>query len=368
MIKIYLLFFIALLCFSCDNSSNNKEKSTENKKTNLQHKKQTGLKNETVNLNNDDFGGIIELKGRVQELPAIIQPKEIEMLIKNDLLIIMSPWSKRIFNVFSLPVFKLIDSFGIQGGGPNEFNSPHLVATDEKDKLFYIYDAVWQKLYYIKNDFSMFLCNFKFPKGEMRASSLKQIHILSNRNMLYVSASGKGKKIFSFKPDSVIPENELLDLALAKKYNNWAAYIGSFGVNKNKDRMVYAYNYFREIKFLNLKGTIEKKLIFDYKKPKTGNAVDMLAPTNITYYWKISQTSKNVYFSYSGKTPIDWVNLKKKGADFIYIEQYNWNGEHLFKFKLDHSGYFCVDEKRNKLYLLATNAEEAFYVYDLPKK
>ncbi|MBN2755846.1 MAG: hypothetical protein JXR51_01635 [Bacteroidales bacterium] len=51
----------------------------------------------------------------------------------------------------------------------------------------------------------------------------------------------------------------------------------------------------------------------------------MLAPTNITYYWKISQTSENVYLSYSGRTPIEVGNDFKKGIDYIHIEEFDWN-------------------------------------------
>ena len=357
------LFFV----FSCKNTTTNTQQT--NNKTRDKLIEQTELENETVNLTDDDFGEIIELKGKPQKLDAIIQPKEIGMLIKNDLLIIANPLiGNNLIKIFSLVNFKLVKSVGVKGSGPGEFNSPYLVATDEKDKICYIYDYPSGDLFYLKTDISLFKCNFKFPKGNERASSLKQIQVLSNRNMLYVSASAKGKKIFSFKPDSVVPENELLDLALEKKYNNWAAYIGSFGVNKNKDRMVFAYKYFREIKFLNLNATKEKKLIFDYKKNKSGNAVTMLAPTNISYYWTMSQTNEHIYFSYNGITPVDWVRRAKKGIEFSTIEEYSWDGEPMRRFKLDHAGYFCVDEKRNKLYLIATNAEEAFYIYDLPKK
>lgn len=89
--------------------------------------------------------------------------------------------------------------------------------------------------------------------------------------------------------------------------------------------MVYACKYFRQIKFLSLDGKKERHLIFDQNKTKSGNTKAMLAPTNITYYWKISQTSENVYLSYSGRTPIEVGNDFKKGIDYIHIEEFDWN-------------------------------------------
>jgi hypothetical protein len=118
---------------------------------------------------------------------------------------------------------------------------------------------------------------------------------------------------------------------------------------------------------LNIDGTKERKLVLEHKKPKTGDAVTMLGPDNITYYWKMSQTAENIYLSYSGRTPIQVGNDWKKDIDYIHIEEFDWNGHPKRKFKLDRWGYFCVDAKRNKLYLVPTNAEEPFVVYDLPK-
>ncbi len=362
-IKKHILLIFILLPFSCNNSSKQSKTTINNIVEN------TELKNETIHLSDDDFGEIIELKGKAVNLPANIEIREPQMLIKDDYLIIVSPFvGNNLFKIFSLADFKLISKFGMSGGGPNEFNTPDIVPTDEKDKLFYIYEYPIQRLSYVTNNFKLHRCKIKFPKGKLSASSLRTIHVLSENNMLYVAMSGNGKKIYHFKPHDAIPEKPVFDLALDEKYNNWAAYIGRFGLNYQKDRMVYAYNYFREIKFMDLKANHVKNIIFDYKKPKAGDAVAMLAPTNITYYWAMAQTNKNVYFNYNGITPVDWVQRAKKGIEFSIIEEYNWNGEPMRRFKLDHAGYFCVDGKRNKLYLLATNAEEPFYVYDLPKQ
>ncbi len=365
MIKQLFFSLIIFLFFSCSSEHKNTQRTENDTK---QNKNLSELKNETVYLQDDVFGKTIELTGKPVNLPANIEMREPQMLIKNDYLIIVTPFAgKNIFKVFSLPDFKLISKFGVAGGGPLEFNTPDIVPTDEPDKLFYIYEYPIQRLSYITNDFKLHRCKIKFPRGKLSASSLRKIHVLSDSNMLYVAMSENGKKIYHFNPDANPPETPVFDLALDEKYNNWAAYNGRFGVNKEKNRMVYAYLYFKELYFISLDAQNKKHIIFNYKKPKPGDAVQMLSPYNIAYYWHLSSSSTEVFIACENRTLVEAVNESKKGNDFLNIETYNWNGLPLHRYKLDHSGYFCVDEKRNKLYLLATSSEEAFYVYDLPK-
>ena len=362
-IKKHILLIFILLPFSCNNSSKQSKTTINNIVEN------TELKNETIHLSDEDFRETIELKGKAVNLPTNIEIREPQMLIKDDYLIIVSPFvGNNLFKIFSLPDFKLISEFGRAGGGPNEFNTPDIVPTEEKDKLFYIYEYPIQRLSYVTNNFKLHRCKIKFPKGKLSASSLRTIHVLSENNMLYVAMSGNGKKIYQFKPHDAIPEKPVFDLALDEKYNNWAAYIGRFGLNYQKDRMVYAYTYFREIKFMDLKANHVKNIIFDYKKPKAGDAVAMLSPDKLAYYWHIASSLTKTFIACENRTPINADKESKKGNDYMLIEVYNWDGIPLYKLKLDHSGYFCVDEKRNKLYLLAIYAEEPFYVYDLPKQ
>lgn len=362
-ILIYVITISVLL--SC--TSNNTDDKNENKKSSpaVSENVMPKLKSGTFELVESDFGEIIELTGKEQKLNAIVKQNEVEMIVKDDYFIVTSPQSSKIFKVFLLPEFKLIHSFGVTGSGPGEFSYPNLVPTEEKDKICYIYEYSNQKLYYLDKDLNLKTSDFNFPKKEGYASALRQINVGEKKKLFYAGNTDTGKKIFKFQPVSENSEFEIMDLSINDKYKSWAAYEGCFGANIEKDRMVYAYKYFKELKFLNLDGTIEKKIVFDYKKPKSGEAQAMLAPTNTTHYWKISPTKESVYLSYSGRTPIEVNNDFKKGKDYIHIEEFAWNGNPKRKFKLDKWGYFCVDGKRNKLYLLATNAENPFYVYDL---
>lgn len=64
-----------------------------------------------------------------------------------------------------------------------------------------------------------------------------------------------------------------------------------------------------------------------------------------------------VYFLYSGHTPYDVVN--------IYVEQDDWNGNPVNKFKLNQWEFFTVNEPNKKIHLLSTNHDDPFFIYDL---
>ena len=51
---------------------------------------------------------------------------------------------------------------------------------------------------------------------------------------------------------------------------------------------------------------------------------------------------------------------------YMVIEQYDWNGNPVKRYKLDQGGVFAVDEKAGKLYVASFYDDDPFYVYDLP--
>ena len=54
--------------------------------------------------------------------------------------------------------------------------------------------------------------------------------------------------------------------------------------------------------------------------------------------------------------------LKKK---YIFVEQYDWNGNPIKRYKLDDWGYFCVDENNSKIYLVSTVKPYSLIMYNL---
>jgi hypothetical protein len=206
-------------------------------------------------------------------------------------------------------------------------------------------------------------------KGERRFSD-KQLYGFSSNDFVYVESVKKGKAMFHFVLENDSMNTTFLkNLAFSDKYKNWAAYIGDFGASRNNKRLVYAYKYFKRLIFFDIENKTAKVVSFDVPvKTGKGNAVSMMSPSNITYYWGMSVTDKYVYVLYSGRSPLEVTKELRESSGYIYVEQFDWNGNPISKYKLDNWGYFCVNEKGNTIYLASTTDEPPFISYKLSAK
>lgn len=318
----------------------------------------------------DPFGEIMELKGKyISEDTAVFTLSESVMLINGNFLV-MKNLSDPPFRVFRLPDLKQVNIVGKRGIGPDEFNFPTLVPSQDSTILCYLYENSNNKLYKLNKDGKAEYCKYPFQgtdnKGMFAAE--KQLVNTGINDFMYVDNSPSGKSIYRItqKGDSALVR-EVFNLGMDPKQKSPFAYIGDFGANPSKNRMVYAYKYFKIIKFMDLEAktirTINfEKDEFDESSSHEVNGLDK----NITHYWGICAQDDYVYFLYSGRTPVEVVKEAQKQNYYIFVEQYDWNGNPVKKYKLDQWGYFTVDEKNKKLYLASMNIDGPFIEYQLP--
>lgn len=320
-----------------------------------------------VHLTNDAFGAIIELKGISKPVDRIFKVSEIEMIAKGSFLIVKNKNEDFLFMAFSLPEFRYIKSFGRRGNGPGEFQFPSLVKTAEKNVLCYIFERAHNKLYSLNKSFEIIELPLQMSSTQ-REFSDKQLYAFSDSNFIYTESIKGGKAVFHLQANvDSISNTRIHNLSFSKKHNNWAAYIGDFGASKNNQRIVFAYKYFKRLTFMDIEGEKTRTLIFEEKEAKTGDAINMLGPDNVTHYWGMSAQNNYLYILYSGRTPIEVSKELNKSQGFIYVEQFDWNGNPIRKFKLDHWGYFCINEAENVIYLASTTKEHPFLRYKIPE-
>jgi hypothetical protein len=314
-----------------------------------------------------EFGEIIELEGENHPVDHIFSVREAEMIAQDSLLFVKNLGNKFMVDVYSLPHLKHIQSFVENGRGPGQFQAPRLVRDGSGENRCYIFEQNNNTLYSVDDEFVMHeqLCEKNSTK---RMYADKQLHAWGSKAFIYVESVKQGKAIFRSEINGdTVATAQLRDISFSEKHKNWASYIGDFGVNFKKKRAVYAYKKFKRILIYDFENNISKTIVFDDdRQTKVGNNKDMLAPTNITHYWGMSSNEKYFYVLYSGRTPVDVYNELKKSDGYIYIEQFDWNGNPIRKFKLNHWGYFCVNEQENTIYLLSTTAEHPFYSFALP--
>lgn len=365
------LTFLALLVFiilaSCRNTSESKSQNftTNAPSDSLVLTSFPELQTGEVNFTEDSFGKVIDLAGEQIVTNQIFKIGETEMLVKDSVLIMKNLSGENQFSVFRLPDFKLLKVFGKTGRGPDEFQYSHLVRSEENNNLCFIYEMTNSKLYKVDQQLNLTPANIRFEKKETMFDE-KQLYSFGDSDFFYVANAKSGKAIFQtgLVNDS-LETKEIYNLSFSPKHRNWANYIGDFGANKAKGRLVYAYKYFKRLVFMDTTGTKTRVINFQNDEVQKKEVLAQLGPDNVTHYWGMSCQPDYVYVLYSGRTPIEVSKQFKQENFYIFVEQFDWNGNPIRKFKLDHWGYFCVDEKSNSLYIASVNDDEPMFRYKL---
>ena len=381
MYKIKLVFKITVVALICEvaltncGGSGNRTADTKvevNDTIDIQNTesvKLEPLKDETLKLKGKDpFGDVIDLTGEqiiVDDL--IFKPSEIEIVIKDNFMVMQSRTQDGMFALLSLPDLQYHKSFGSIGNGPDEFMFPHLCKNTDPNILATIVESTNGKIYDILTDGILKPNNIKIPKSRSGINFAGEYPVLMTDTLLYFAAnSSTGKSVFTIGGTDSIQVKEIQNLALDPKRKGWANYIGDFAINKEQNRMVYAYKYFKLVRFFDLEHNTVRTINFEREEfdESTQYKIDGL-DANVTHYWGISANEKYVYMLYSGRTPYQVGNDNNKGNYYIHVEKYDWNGQPIAKYKLDRWGCFTVDKENNILYLVSTNDDSSFFKYKL---
>jgi hypothetical protein len=367
-ISSFTVLLLLACCLSCINRSNPAINSDISSETTTILPLEAG---EVYYKNKDIFGDGVNLTGtQLIDESVIFKVRESELLIKGDILIVKN-LGEHPFLQFSLPGGKFIRYGNASyGQGPDEFNYPHIVPTTDTAILCYIFESTNQKLYQYHKLGEVVPYPFSFsPIGKKQFYSDKTPVNLNPHDFIYTERSPTGKSIFrtTITDDSVYVK-EIYNLGLDPKLKSEFSYIGDFIVNPEHNRMAYAYKYFKIIKFMDLDAKVVKtvsfeKEQFDESTLHIANGLDQ----NVTHYWGAYAGEHYAYFLYSGRTPVEVTRENNKKQYYIYVEQYDWNGNPVRKYKLDRWGYFTVDERNKKIYLLSTNDDDPLFVFQLPE-
>ena len=320
------------------------------------------------------FGEVIELKGENLVPDTFIWRTLQSMMVWKGSKAVVSNndfrGGSRPFIMFEYPSMRFIRKIGTIGNGPNEFMVTQVVPATDDSLLCYLYEETKDKLYECDFEGNFKLYPYPFDSSIKQGFSTKSdIYNVGKDDFFYVNDSKTGKSIFrsTMNGDSMSVQ-ELYSLQLNPKRKSPFAYIGSFAVNLDRNRMFYAYKYFRILRFMDLEGNDVRTLNFqqtefDYGSLKIADGLDR----NITYYWeRPAVTDKYIYILYSGRTPADAVRESSKGNIYIYLEQYDWNGNPIKKYRLDRWGYVYLDEQRNEIIMLSTWDDDPFWRYKFP--
>ena len=103
----------------------------------------------------------------------------------------------------------------------------------------------------------------------------------------------------------------------------------------------------------------------DFRSAEEGETEGVGMDSNVTHYWKLYAGHRYVWLLYSGRTPVDVVREQNKDIYYIYVEQFDWNGNPVRRYRLDNWGFISVDEDSGTLYFLSNVSEYPFFKYSL---
>jgi hypothetical protein len=363
-----ILSFIGVFC-SCSNNSKNQTVKEHDDSVIEDASELAPLVSEELFLKDKDpfLNEIIELQGeQIVADTAIFKVMEAECVIKDNLMLLKT---SRNLILFALPEMTFLGFHGIWGNGPDEFIYPHIIpAPNDTTVLCYLFESINGKLYTMDKRGSISFYPFLVTESKKNFYSEKQWVNIAPNDFIFADDSPTGKSIYRATADSdSVKIREITNLALNPKRKSPFSYIGDFAVNANKNRMVYAYKYFKILKFMDLEAKTIRTINFEREQFDESSLykVDGL-DQNVTHYWGVCAQTDFVYFLYSGRTPMEVGRENSRGEHYIFVEQYDWNGNPIHKFKLDNWGYFTVDEANRKIYLLSTNHDAPFFRYQLP--
>lgn len=343
----------------------------------------------SVSLGEEDFGPLIELKGKQQlfdEAGPIFKISEPEVSIedgcflfqncspvgsiyvsKNETAMHQKGGNEELqyfFHWYRLPDFRYLGSMGRKGSGPDEFVFPHLVQKCKKVSDTYVYESTNSKLYATDTTGVLKPVAVKFAT-DGNVYSNRQLVVAAADTIYSVDNTQQGRKLCRsiLQGDSTFT-SELYDLSFSKNHKGWATYTGDFIMSPSGNRIVYAYKYFHKFLLMDKEANTIRDISFQEEGIDAKNAQETLKPDNVTYYWGATATEQYFFLTYSGRTPIEVSRENDKGGGYIFVEQYDWGGNPVARYRLDHWGKVFADSKN--FYLLCYMYDDPLFIYELP--
>ena len=337
--KYFSLLFALLFMASCHSQQKPSESQPETQDSiQVEQLELPPLEAGEVEYKDDAFREIVEIEGHNLVADSFVfMPTNSKVLVKGKYMIMrVEVYTRDLhpFIIFKYPEMTYVTEIGQYGNGPDEFLLGDIIPTDDPKYLCYLMETTREKLYKLNRKGQIEPYSFSFstsPEYRPFGSLKEYIHNVGEDDFIYSDKSKSGRSIYRSyaKGDSVIRE-ELCSLQADPKVRNPFAYMGYMAINTKKNRIAYAYRYYKKLKFMTLNADTIKDINynlkeFDIETLNIANGLDR----NATHYCYITGGENYVYVVHSGRVPSDMT------ADWSYIsvEQYDWNGNPIRKYK-----------------------------------
>jgi len=274
-------------------------------------------------------------------LQGITCPMQLE--IKSPFLIVRNTNREdSLFHIYNLKNHELTSAFGMIGRGPNEFIAAWLLNTPFSDFLIYeIESANMVHQFGIKEDGTPVFKGAKQPNyvdGAVNAAFINDsLYVIDGQwtpNLLLLTFSDEvPRKIRQYRDPNIIYN------ALDPNYGR---------VYANDSRIVFCYDYKKQIDFMDIDLNLMKSVIFKYDVP--ANIAVGAEGRNTNHCYTYAHLGKYyLYASFRGATSKEYNDPSFRGT---ILEVFDLEGNPVIKYHLDGlaPNFFVVDEETFTLY------------------
>lgn len=262
----------------------------------------------------------------------------------------------------------LVAQLGKWGGQSGKFFYPVPLSTNVNNPLFYLLD--YGDIFEVSENFQLNktkrrLYSFEYDFGGNSSQWASNYYIFNSRSILFVGADKKTDAgvFLTYSDLNGLTTKKILSLAV-DTLRGYLPYSGSLAVGYDNRRAVFAYNSYDVVRVINL----EHKTSFLIQRQLNNPDISIVRESynrHFRYYVKTVAGYKYFYCLYFGNFADRLFSGKQTNS---LLEQYNWNGNLIKVYKLDHVGLsFCINEAENKLLLLsvAKSGLSVIYEYEL---
>ncbi|MDR1368689.1 MAG: TolB-like 6-bladed beta-propeller domain-containing protein, partial [Dysgonamonadaceae bacterium] len=255
-----------------------------------------------------------------------------DFMIKiNDKLVISSSLSDTMLYIYSLPSLRYLNSTGIKGNGPEDFQLfPMFCESSNGSVYVWGYNPMTIKKFMIDNNGSLNLENLiKLPKYE----TFNNMHIINDSLFIYYLPDLLKTVKFDLK------NNKDLDVIQMKKedHNDSYFYINRGTIAVNDSFLLYGYLFKKQIDIYRIQDFgMRKKIVGNYKFQKP-----VLGDFNTPVYYRKIIAGQQFFYALCNE------NLNKE----VIMEVYNYDGLPVKRFTFDiPPQLLVVDEEQSVIY------------------
>ena len=284
-----------------------------------------------------------------------------DFIIIDDFIVFSSSKTDTLIHIFSLPNINHIESFGIVGQGPGEFqNSTSRTIIRSNYNMLCLSgfnsSGLLIKCFDIDKQSNKISLVKDYPLDDITTWQKKNYHIINDSILFYYELLPYKLQLVSYNLQQ--KNASIKEMKVTETHELAWAYHNSGSLKVNSDAMVYMYLYQDRVMFMDHDFS-EKSIIIGGNKNYN---IDIHDHDNIIYHYIGGRAGKTkFYLFYLGCSFSDYYKGKRKKS----IEVFDNKGNPLIKYYLNNHIYdFVVDEKRNKIYAFGED-DDSLLVFDL---